>query len=358
MRVKAIAADPRFASTDFTFRVIIEDEEEELGPEWIRAQNVDCHAHRDTIQNLGFWGLATGRTPHTYSGGCLERKTHGHGTAVRLHSGGGAADQRYEGDWKNGRASGLGTRTVGFGGTKTDVYRGNFVNGLMHGQGTHENLEANSRYQGEWRNGFREGQGTFTTDYGYRYVGRWERDRKHGQGIETFPVGNRVEGEWREGHFYTGQGVRVGTDGSRYEGGLYIDYLRHGQGTYTDANGSRYEGEWRFDRFWSGSALDIDEYGNRFEGQYRDGKINGPGTRTYASGGGREGEWRDGEFWNGTETDEFGGVDTYSNGKCIRTISADGTDISIRHDDGSTGSVAKSGWLVTCLRDLERGVEA
>ena len=37
-----------------------------------------------------------------------------------------------------------------------------------------------------------------------------------------------------------------------------------------------------------------------------------------------------------------------------------GADVTINHlaFGGRVGSVAKSGWLVTCLRDLERGVEA
>ena len=33
-------------------------------------------------------------------------------------------------------------------------------------------------------------------------------------------------------------------------------------------------------------------------------------------------------------------------------------DQKLEDERRSTGSVAKSGWLVTCLRDLERGVEA
>ena len=46
------------------------------------------------------------------------------------------------------------------------------------------------------------------------------------------------------------------------------------------------------------------------------------------------------------------------NDPVIRPIPLDRLERSPANVRRTEGSVAKSGWLVTCLRDLERGVEA
>ena len=330
LQVKAVVVDARFAVTDFTFRVIVGDEEEELGPEWIRAQNVDCHAHRDTLVNLGIFGLG-GYLPHSYSGGCSERKAHGRGIAVRLGADGSAtANVRYEGDWKDGRASGQGTLVVNY-----RTYEGTLLDGLEHGQGTQTEADIGRHYEGQWSHGRRHGRGTVTWPGQYRYEGEWQNNLGHGQGtIIYYSDGARYVGEWYGGYWH-GQGTLTRPDGYRYEGS-WSNSAKHGQGTETHSNGSRYVGEWEHDRFKTGQVTIVEDDGYRFEGAYLDYRRHGQGTETFANGGGRKGEWRNGDFWNGTEREPDGSFDTYSNGRCVKTTNSDGTDGSTMHEDGTT----------------------
>ncbi len=342
LRVQAIVVDARFAPTDFTFRVVVEDEEEELGSEWIRAQNVDCHVHMDTLIHLGIWGAAE-YSPFSYSGGCRERKAHGRGVAVRIVSSanvGSAANVRYEGDWKEGRASGQGTHTV----WDAVLYEGELLDGLRHGQGTE--TDGDHRYEGQWRHGRRHGRGTATYAGVWRYEGEWQDNVSHGQGTQIYyrrhsygligwlPAGSRYSGGWREGYQH-GIGTLTSPDGYSYQGG-WRGGVRHGQGTETHPNGSHYVGEWEGGSFWTGQVTIIEDNGDRFEGSYRDGRRHGQGTETWANGGGREGEWRNGSFWNGIVSYPDGRTRTYSNGKCTRSTKSDGSDSTIYHEDGTT----------------------
>ena len=231
--ITVTATESNGISGDFSLKVIVE-EFEELGPEWIQAENVDCHAHRDTLRNLAIWRNDTAAVaPYTYSGQCRERKAHGRGTAVRLRAG--AADHweaRYEGDWNDGRATGRGTIIHQFpnrpGVTDRNHYEGEILDGLPHGQGTRTSVDLDDpnpagpdfRYEGQWRHGQRHGQGVETATGYSRYEGSWRNDLEHGQGTMTLHgpfFGDRYSGEWNSGNFLNGS-VTKNVGGCRYEG--------------------------------------------------------------------------------------------------------------------------------------------
>ncbi len=205
-------------SSDFTLQVIVEGE---LGAEWIRARNVDCHAHRTSLSRLKL--LRDDQpAPYTYSGGCSQRKVHGQGTATLADTA--VGDARYSGEWRDGHASGQGILTLPSG----NRYVGEFLDGLRHGQGTWTHVDG-FHYEGEWSDGVLSGQGTATWPDGSRYVGEWREGRQNGQGTWTHPNGDNLEGEWLNGGFAN---VR---------------------GTWTrPSDGTRFQGTWRFGQFCDG----------------------------------------------------------------------------------------------------------
>ena len=183
-------------SADFTFRVIVD--EEELGPEWIRAENVDCHAHRDTLRNLGIRSaVGAEAVPYTYSGECRERKAHGQGIATLSTPG--VGDARYSGEWRDGRATGQGiwNRPDGH------RYEGEFLDGYRHGQGTGIWADG-ARYEGAWHEGLQHGQGTYEWSNGDRYTGGFHNGAPWGHGTLIETTGSRFNGAWENGRLCDG----------------------------------------------------------------------------------------------------------------------------------------------------------
>lgn len=154
--VTVTATDENNISKDFHLRVTVI---QELGTEFLQARNVDCYIHRDNQLLFG--------APIAYfafSGGCLERKAHGQGTAtIYFHNS--SASQRYAGGWRDGKMHGRGTATF---------------------YSTTYGSSASNDYVGGWRDGKRHGQGIWT---------RYERDGA---------VSKRDEGEWRDGILWNG----------------------------------------------------------------------------------------------------------------------------------------------------------
>ena len=192
----------------------------------------------------------------------------------------------YEGEFRDGKEHGRGTKTYSNG----SRYEGDWRNGKKHGYGT-ETWASGSRYEGEFRDGKEHGRGTINYANGNRYEGEWRDGKRHGQGSHDYTDGSRYEGEWRDGKRH-GQGSHDYTDGNRYEG-EWRDDKRHGRGTINYANGNRYEGEWRDNRRY-GHGTYTWAYGDRYEGNYRDDKPNGWGVGTFANGGVYEGHWANG----------------------------------------------------------------
>ena len=150
--ITVTATDEDDQSEDFLFQVAVT---EDLGTEFLQARNVDCYIHRDNQ-------LLSGTIVYfTFSGGCLERKAHGQGTAT-IYSTSGGTSQRYEGGWRDGKKHGQGTATFypnccGYGSSAQEDYAGGWRDGKRHGQGTRTSYLGDGavadRDEGEWRDG-------------------------------------------------------------------------------------------------------------------------------------------------------------------------------------------------------------
>ena len=183
-----------------------EDDDEEVdepfGEEWIKAQNVDCHVHRPSIQTI--WPEVDLVLTFNYSGECNERKADGHGTAVSFVVDPTDEERRYDGRyvgvWSKGRMTGQGTKTarVSYRG-ETSSYRvqeGEFVDGLLHGEGTvTESFGSEgvpwTRWEGEWHRHVLR-QGVITRNDGSRHEGEF-RNWKLWNGTYTDSNGNIIE---------------------------------------------------------------------------------------------------------------------------------------------------------------------
>jgi hypothetical protein len=218
---------------------------------------------------------------------------------------------RYIGDFAAGIFEGQGNLALPDG----QSFTGQFVQGKYHGRGT---LISNNgdRYIGEFREGFRHGQGIFTSTSGERFQGEFRDGRYHGKGSLATHQGVEYTGEFRDGLFH-GRGTLAFRDGSRYEGdfragqrnglgvftnlegeryqGDYRDDKRNGQGQLTRKDGEVYVGEFRDDTLY-GKGLYTFPNGEKYEGEFQNDRFNGRGTYTYRDGSTYTGEFRDGNL--------------------------------------------------------------
>ncbi len=88
----------------------------------------------------------------------------------------------------------------------------------------------NSYYKGDFKNGKANGMGEATWSIGKKankYVGEWKDDMPHGHGVYTKLDGSKYKGEWKEGQWH-GQGIYTWPDGKQYKGefrnGEMVDY--------------------------------------------------------------------------------------------------------------------------------------
>ena len=123
-------------------------------------------------------------------------------------------------------------------------YEGEIRDGKPHGQGT-KTYSNGDRYEGKWRDGNEHGRGTYTWTNGNRYEGEWHDGKRHGLGIFTWSDGDHYKGDYVDGK-RTGQGTYTWPDGAYYEGG-FVNGKRTGHGRYVQANGEAVEGEWKDD---------------------------------------------------------------------------------------------------------------
>jgi hypothetical protein len=142
-----------------------------------------------------------------------------------------------------------------------DKYVGEWMNGKKHGQGTYTEKWGDT-YVGQWKNGKEHGQGTYT-DAGNDdiYVGQWKNGKKHGQGTYTYGDAKTFKGVLRVSF----------TGGDIYEG-QWKDGKKHGQGTYTP--GEEYSKKWPM-----------------YVGQWKNGKQHGQGTLKWSNGKIEKGVW-------------------------------------------------------------------
>lgn len=193
---------------------------------------------------------------------------------------------RYEGDYLNDMRDGTGAHYFANG----DRYEGDWVADVMHGKGTFYYSNGH-RYEGEFQDGLQQGTGAYYfVEEGERYEGEFAVDMFYGAGTYFYKDGSRYEGDWMYG-LREGVGTSYYNNGARYEGD-YFDDVKHGTGTYTFVNGDRYEGEFNEGKL-TGKGIMYEADGDRYEGDFVGGKYNGNGTYFYADGDRYEGEFNE-----------------------------------------------------------------
>lgn len=143
------------------------------------------------------------------------------GTIVFASRSNPAAAMRYEGAFKDGVPSGIGTMIY-----KNGTYSGSWLHGRYHGQGQYRGSDG-EEYTGDWVAGQRSGRGDMSRprsgDPGalIRYVGEFKDNAPHGEGTMHF------------------------ANGARYTGGV-MNYKPHGYGELLRPDGRYVRG--RFDQ--------------------------------------------------------------------------------------------------------------
>ena len=169
----------------------------------------------------------------------------------------------YTGQWKNGKAHGLGNFSTHLG-----KYSGQFLEGKAHGRGTYECAKG-TKIEGEWIsdvlsghavelrpdgyrlevnyvNGRREGNANGILGPGIRFRVCFQQDQILGDYQISFPTGDTYVGQIEEGRMH-GRGLFRWADGRTYQG-QYKDDLKDGYGEFTFTDGRIYKGYWRAGR--------------------------------------------------------------------------------------------------------------
>ena len=97
-------------------------------------------------------------------------------------------DEKYEGEWRNGKRDGRGVEFYADGEKK---YVGNFKNGKYEGNGTYF-YKNGDKYVGKYKNGaMYDDKGYFIFNNNIRLVVRVENNVKHGKAMRIYPDGRR-----------------------------------------------------------------------------------------------------------------------------------------------------------------------
>ncbi len=124
-------------------------------------------------------------------------------------------------------------------------WSGQCPNKIAQGRGIlqiYKDGKVNERYETEFRDGKAAGRGTYSRANGVRYEGDFANGYFNGRGTYTFGNGDRYQGDFRDDDF-SGRGVFTYMNGNRFEGDFTGD-KPNGQGTYTTADGKTYSGTW------------------------------------------------------------------------------------------------------------------
>lgn len=99
-------------------------------------------------------------------------------------------EEKYEGEWRNGKRDGRGVEFYADGEKK---YVGNFKNGKYEGNGTFF-YKNGDKYVGKYKNGFmNDDKGYFIFNNNIRLVARVENNIKHGKAMRIYPDGRRED---------------------------------------------------------------------------------------------------------------------------------------------------------------------
>lgn len=100
------------------------------------------------------------------------------------------------------------------------AWSGACTDGFARGQGVvqwFKDGQANDRFEGEYLDGRRNGHGVFTWANRDRYDGGFSDDNRAGRGVFTWAKGDRYEGEFRDNK-PNGRGKMTTADGKTYAG--------------------------------------------------------------------------------------------------------------------------------------------
>lgn len=119
-------------------------------------------------------------------GGCFEGDcSNGFGKMINPKT-----EEKYEGEWRNGKRDGRGVEFYTDGEKK---YVGNFKNGKYEGNGTYF-YKNGDKYVGKYKNGFmNDEKGYFIFNNNIRLVARVENNIKHGKAMRIYPDGKRED---------------------------------------------------------------------------------------------------------------------------------------------------------------------
>ena len=119
-------------------------------------------------------------------GGCFEGDcSNGFGKMINPKT-----EEKYEGEWRNGKRDGRGVEFYTDGEKK---YVGNFKNGKYEGNGTYF-YKNGDKYVGKYKNGFmNDEKGYFIFNNNIRLVARVENNIKHGKAMRIYPDGRRED---------------------------------------------------------------------------------------------------------------------------------------------------------------------
>lgn len=222
------------------------------------AQNTQCTINETLFQN----------TQYSYTGGCVNGRAHGQGTAVTSNN----EPVRYQGQFRNGRFHGTGKLSA-----RNAFEAGQYQNGKLTGSCKIKYGNGNA-YSGNCRLVEFHGHGQFTTAGGALYIGGYNMGKRHGKGKTTIKNGTSYQGTFQnddvtgygsyrfpDGETYTGQvlkgkyngtGIEKKSDGRVYQG-QFRNNTWHGKGTLTLANGKRYSGVWTNGKATGGDILKL-----------------------------------------------------------------------------------------------------
>ena len=211
-------------------------------------------------------------------------------------------DWKYEGEFKNGVASGFG---IMYSNNKKE-YQGDWKNGRRGGIGQEFDDDDKLKYQGEYKENRKHGIGIQFGE-NYIYEGEWKNDKIEGYGISIYKNKDlqKYEGEWKNDVF-EGYGILYYTDGSIFNG-EFKNNLSNGFGIKYSHNEEYYIGKFKDDlydgygkiyyfnskikikgvfkkHFLEGYGIEYLPNGDTIEGYWKKGKLNGV-TFLYTSKG-------------------------------------------------------------------------
>lgn len=122
----------------------------------------------------------------TKKGGCFEGDC-GNGFGKMINP---KTEEKYEGEWRNGKREGRGVEFYADGEKK---YVGNFKNGKYEGNGSFF-YKNGDKYVGKYKNGLmNDEKGYFIFNNNIRLVARVENNMKHGKAMRIYPDGRRED---------------------------------------------------------------------------------------------------------------------------------------------------------------------